>query len=158
MGRASRYEVRQVVARRLTEEQFDSPRRARLKDFGGAVAVVALWSGMVFLIASAALYWTDSELGLAAGVLLGIFLPYGMVQLSNAREKRLRHAHRRLRDAYEDVCIAQSGEMDRLRRKLEAMQGFESVGQQQWPRLVSSEPEVSGVRESALAHRRPRGR
>jgi hypothetical protein len=127
MGRARRHEVRQVVARRLTEEQFDSRFGARLKDVGEAVAVVALWCGMVFLIGSAALYWTDSELALAAGVLLGIFLPYGMVHLSKTREKRLRHTHKRLRDAYEDVCIAQSGEMDRLRRKLETMQGVTGV-------------------------------
>jgi hypothetical protein len=119
MARATRYEVRQVVARRLTEEQGEPRLGARLKDAGEAVAVVTLWSGAVFLIASAALYWTDSELALAAGILLGIFLPYGMVHLSNTREKRLRDECKRLRDAYEDVCVAQSGEMDRLRRKLE---------------------------------------
>jgi hypothetical protein len=111
--------VRQVVARRLTEEQGEPRLGARLKDAGEAVAVVTLWSGAVFLIASAALYWTDSELALAAGILLGIFLPYGMVHLSNTREKRLQDECKRLRDAYEDVCVAQSGEMDRLRRKLE---------------------------------------
>ena len=151
MARATRYEVRQAVARHLKEEQFDSRLSARLKDVGGAVVVVALWSGTIFLIASAALYWTDSALALAAGVLLGIFLPYGMVHLSNTREKRLRDDYKRLRNAYEDVCVAQSGEMDRLRRKLDTMQRVTGASHDRKERQVGA-PTDDGMSSPA---RRP---